>query len=99
MKDGASSHLFVLLLIVGFEIAGYVAIDRAALLRGYETSIIGAVRDLLMFLPLDVLVIWLSRVKRFAGSWTLFTAAILLFALCMLSQYRLYCDPEYRDRN
>ena len=39
------------------------------LLRGYETSIIGAVRDLLMFFPLMVLAIWLSRTKRFAGNW------------------------------
>ena len=55
MKNRASSHLFVLLLIVGFEIAGYYGIYRAALLRGYETSVIGAVRDLLMYLPLVVL--------------------------------------------
>ena len=99
MKNRASSHLFVILLILGFEIAGYVAIHRAALLRGYETSIIGAVRDLLMFVPLMMLVIWLSRVKRFAGNWVLFTAAVLLFAVGMLTQYRLYSDPEYNARN
>jgi cell division protein FtsW (lipid II flippase) len=99
MKNRASSHLLLILLIVGFEIAGYVAIHRAALLRGYETSIIGAVRDLMMFLPLMVLVIWLSRVKRFAGNWVLFTSAILLFAVGMLVQYRLYSDPEYNARN
>ena len=99
MKNRASSHLFVLLLIVGFEIAAYVSIHRAALLRGYETSIIGAVRDLLMFLPLFVLIIWLSRVMRFAGNWILFTSAILLFAFGMMIQYRLYSDPEYNARN
>ncbi|MGH9971739.1 MAG: FtsW/RodA/SpoVE family cell cycle protein [Pyrinomonadaceae bacterium] len=99
MKNRASSHLFVLLIIVAFEIAGYVAIHRAALLRGYETSIIGAVRDLMMFFPLMVLIIWLSRVKRFAGNWILFTTAILLFALGMLVQYRLYSDPEYNAKN
>jgi cell division protein FtsW (lipid II flippase) len=81
------------------EVAGYVAIHRAALLRGYETSIIGAVRDLLMFFPLFVLVIWLSRAKRFAGNWILFTAAIMLFAMGMMIQYRLYSDPEYNARN
>ncbi len=99
MKNRASSHLLVLLLIVGFEITGYVAIHRAALLRGYETSIIGAVRDLLMFFPLFVLIIWLSRVMRFAGNWILFTSAILLFAFGMMIQYRLYSDPEYNARN
>ncbi|HEX4900973.1 MAG TPA: FtsW/RodA/SpoVE family cell cycle protein, partial [Pyrinomonadaceae bacterium] len=99
MKNRASSHLLVLLLIVGFEIAGYAAIHRAALLRGYETSIIGAVRDLMMFFPLFVLLIWLSRVMKFKGNWILFTSAILLFAFGMMIQYRLYSDPEYNARN
>ena len=99
MKNRASSHLLVLLLIVGFEIVGYAAIHRAALLRGYETSIIGAVRDLLMFFPLFVLVIWLSRVMRFSGNWILFTTAVLLFAFGMMIQYRLYSDLEYNARN
>ena len=43
--------------------------------------------------------IWLSRVKRFAGNWILFTTAILLFSFGMLIQYRLYSDPEYNARN
>jgi cell division protein FtsW (lipid II flippase) len=99
MKNRASSHLFVLLLIAGFEIAGYVGVYRAALLRGYETSIIGAVRDLIMYVPLVILLLWLSRVMKFAGNWILFTAAIILFSLGMLVQYRLYSDPEYNARN
>src|SRR5687768_5600765 len=99
MKNRASSHLFVLLLIIGFEITGYYAIYRSALLRGYETSVIGAARDLLMYFPIVVLLLWLSRVKKFAGNWILFTAAILLFSLGMLVQYRLYSDPEYNARN
>ena len=99
MKNRASSHLFVILLILGVEIAGYVSIHRAALLRGYETSTIGAVRDLLMFIPLMILVIWLSRVMRFSGNWVLFTTAVLLFSVGMLMQYRLYSDPEYNARN
>src|SRR6266481_1861374 len=99
MKNRASSHLLLLLLIVGFEITGYFAIHRAGLLRGYETSIIGAVRDLMMFVPLMALVLWLSRSMRFAGNWVLFTTAILLFSIGMLVQYRLYSDPEYNARN
>ena len=46
-----------------------------------------------------LLAIWLSRTKRFAGNWVLFTTAILLFAFGMLIQYRLYSDPEYNARN
>ncbi|HKR60176.1 MAG TPA: FtsW/RodA/SpoVE family cell cycle protein [Pyrinomonadaceae bacterium] len=99
MKNRASSHLLLLVLIVGFEILGYIAIHRAALLRGYETSIIGAVRDLMMFFPLFVLLIWLSRVMRFNGNWILFSSAVILFAFGMMIQYRLYSDPEYNARN
>jgi cell division protein FtsW (lipid II flippase) len=99
MKNRASSHLLILVLLVGLEIAGYIAIHRAGLLRGYETSTIGAVRDLMMFVPLMVLVLWLSRAMRFAGNWVLFSTAILLFSIGMLVQYRLYSDPEYNARN
>jgi cell division protein FtsW (lipid II flippase) len=99
MKNRASSHLLLLLVLLGLEITGYLAIHRAGLLRGYETSVIGAVRDLMMFVPLMFLVIWLSRSKRFVGNWVLFTTAILLFAFGMLVQYRLYSDPEYNARN
>ncbi|MEK6283211.1 MAG: FtsW/RodA/SpoVE family cell cycle protein [Acidobacteriota bacterium] len=99
MKNRASSHLLIILLIVGLEIAGYWAMHRAALLRGYETSTIGAVRDLFMFVPLVTLMIGFSRVLRYRGSWVLFTTAVLLFAIGMLIQYRLYSDPEYNARN
>src|SRR4029079_5298649 len=99
MKNRASSHLLIILLILLLEVAGYWGVHRAALLRGYETSIIGAVRDLLMFLPLFILVIWLSRFRRYRGNWILFTVAIMLFAIGMLIQYRLYSDPEYNARN
>ena len=99
MKNRASSHLFALLLIAGFEVVGYYAIHRAALIRGYETSWVGGVRDLLMYVPIAILVLWLSRVMKFAGNWTLFTTAILLFSIGLLMQYRLYSDPEYNAKN
>src|SRR6185295_6675355 len=99
MRNRLSSHLFVFLLLLGVEIVGYVAIHRAALIRGYETSWIGGVRDLLMFLPIAVIAFWLTRSKRFKGSWVLYTTAVLLFAIGLLVQYRLYSDPEYNARN
>ena len=99
MKNRASSHLFIILLLLILEIVGYWGIHRAALLRGYETSIIGAVRDLFMFVPLLILVVWLSRFMRYRGNWILFSAAIMLFSVGMLIQYRLYSDPEYNARN
>ncbi len=99
MKNRASSHLLVLLIIIGFEIVGYTAVHRAALTRGYETSWIGGIRDLLLYLPIVLIVFWLTRVMKFAGNWTLYTSAILLFSIGLLVQYRLYSDPEYNARN
>jgi len=99
MKNRASSHLLLILVILGLEIMGYMAVHRGGLLRGYETSVIGAVRDLLMFIPVMMAALWLSRTKRFSGNWVLFTTAILLFGFGMLIQYRLYSDPEYNARN
>ncbi|HEV2860111.1 MAG TPA: FtsW/RodA/SpoVE family cell cycle protein [Pyrinomonadaceae bacterium] len=95
MKNRASTHLLLLLLIVGLEVAGYWAVYDSALLRGYEPSMVGAARDILLFLPLLAFLFWLSRAMRFKGNWTLYTAAILLFSVGMLVQYRLYSDPEY----
>jgi hypothetical protein len=69
------------------------------MIRGYETSLIGAGRDLLLFLPIIVMAFWVSAFKKFKGNWVLFTTAILLFSVGMLVQYRLYSDPEYNARN
>src|ERR1700730_11703719 len=99
MRSRLSSHLFLLFALVGLEVVGYMAIHRAALIRGYETSLIGAGRDLLIYLPIIVMAFWLTRAKKFKGNWTLYTTAILLFSIGMLAQYRLYSDPEYNAKN
>jgi cell division protein FtsW (lipid II flippase) len=99
MKNRASTHLLLLLLIIAFEVVGYVAVFQSARLRGYEPSMVGAVRDLLLYVPLVVLLFWLSRVMRFKGHWVLYTTAVLLFSVGMLVQYRLYSDPEYGSGN
>src|ERR671939_1019267 len=99
MRNRASTHLLLILLIAGFETVGYVAVYDAALLRGYEPSVVGAARDLLLYVPVIFILFWLSRVMRYRGSWTLYTTAVLLFSVGMLVQYRLYSDPEYNSRN
>jgi len=99
MKNRLSSHLLLLLALIAVEVIGYFAIHRAALIRGYETSLIGAGRDLLIYLPIIVGAFWLTRAKKFKGNWTLYTTAIVLFSIGMLVQYRLYSDPEYNARN
>jgi len=99
MRNRASTHLLLLLLIAGFEVVGYVAVYDSALLRGYEPSVVGAARDLLLYVPVIFLLFWLSRVMKFRGNWTLYTTAILLFSVGLLVQYRLYSDPEYGSGN
>src|SRR2546428_7323705 len=99
MRNRLSSHFFVLLALIGFEVVAYVAIHRAGLIRGYGPSWISAGRDLMIYFPIIVLAFWLSRSRRFKGNWVLFTTAILLFSIGLLVQYRLYSDPEYNARN
>ncbi|HEV3471423.1 MAG TPA: FtsW/RodA/SpoVE family cell cycle protein [Pyrinomonadaceae bacterium] len=99
MKNRASTHLLLILLIIGFEVVGYVAVFESARLRGYEPSVVSAVRDLLLYVPLIALLFWLSRFMRFRGNWALYTTAVLLFSVGMLVQYRLYSDPEYGSGN
>src|SRR5215210_3454764 len=99
MRNRASTHLLLLLLIIGLEVVGYVAVYDAAMLRGYEPSVVGAARDILLYVPLVAFLFWLSRVMKFRGHWTLFTTAVLLFSFGLLVQYRLYSDPEYGSGN
>src|SRR5256714_3008116 len=99
LRNRLSSHPLFLFALVAIEIVGYYAIPRAAMIRGYSTSVIGAARDLFMYLPIVVMALWVSAFKKFRGNWVLFTAAILLFSIGLLIQYRLYSDPEYNARN
>src|SRR5256885_8452202 len=99
MRNRFSSHLLVLFALVVIEVVGYYAIHRAAMIRGYESSVIAAARDLLMYFPIIVMALWFSALKNFKGNWVLFTTAILLFSIGLLIQYRLYSDPEYNARN
>src|SRR6202521_2682278 len=99
MRNRLSSHLLLLLALVVLEAVGYFAIHRAALIRGYDASWIGALRDLAMYFPIIVVAFWISAVKKFKGNWVLFTTAILLFSVGLLVQYRLFSDPEYNEKN
>src|SRR5437016_11812467 len=99
MRNRFSSHLLVLLALVAIEVVGYYAIHRAAMIRGYGTSVIGAASDLLMYFPIIVMALWVSGFKKFKGNWVLYTTAILLFSIGLLVQYRLYSAPEYNARN
>ncbi|MCY7348282.1 MAG: FtsW/RodA/SpoVE family cell cycle protein [Pyrinomonadaceae bacterium] len=98
MKHRASTHIFILLLVVALTAIAHYSIHYGALIRGYETSPLTAGRNLFLLLILALLPIFLSRFARFQGNWTLYTSAVLLFSIGLTVQYRLFSDPEYTSR-
>jgi cell division protein FtsW (lipid II flippase) len=98
MKNRTSSHFFILALIVVVTAISHYSIYYGALIRGYETSSITAGRNLFLLSLLAVLPIFLKKLVRYNGSWTLYTTAVLLFSMGLTAQYRLFSDPEYTSR-
>lgn len=76
----------------------HYSVYYGALIRGYETSSITAGRNLLILSLLAVLPIFLKRFAGYAGNWTIYTTAVLLFSIGLTVQYRLFSDPEYTSR-
>lgn len=95
MKNRASSHVLILLIIVVLTAIAHYSIYYGALIRGYETSPLTAYRNLGLLSALAILPILMTRFTRFKGNWTLYTSAILLFSIGLTVQYRLFSDPEY----
>ena len=98
LKNRTSSHFFILLLIVVVTAVSHYSIYYGGLIRGYETSPLTAFRNIALLILLAFLPIVLKRVGRYAGNWTLYTTAILLFSIGLTVQYRLFSDPEYVSR-
>lgn len=99
MKSRASSHFFILILIVVLTAISHYAIYYGALIRGYETSFLSGARNIFLLLMLAILPIILAKVLKYKGNWTLYTSAILLFSIGLTAQYRLFSDPEYTSRS
>ncbi|HEX8734625.1 MAG TPA: hypothetical protein VF721_04830, partial [Pyrinomonadaceae bacterium] len=99
MKNRASSHVFILLLIGVLTAIAHYAIYYGALIRGYETSWVTAGRNLGLLFILMILPLFLTRFTRFQGNWTLYTTAVLLFSIGLTVQYRLFSDLEYSSRD
>lgn len=95
MRQRPSTHFLILLSLLAINGLAYLVIYRAGLERGFAPSILLAVRDLFIFLPLLGVFIWLARSQRYAGDWTLLTVVVLLFGVGQFTQYRLFTDPEY----
>lgn len=98
MKNRTSSHFFILVLIVVLTAIAHYSIYYGGLIRGYETSTISAFRNVGILAFLAILPIFLKKIGGFAGNWTLYTSAVLLFSIGLTVQYRLFSDPEYTSR-
>jgi cell division protein FtsW (lipid II flippase) len=97
-RTSPSLHLLSLVVIFAIALVGYVAVIWSGNLKGYEPSKIVAARDLALFVPVLAIFFWLTRRQRFRGEMMVLTAAIFLFAVGQLMQYRLFSDPEYGAR-
>jgi cell division protein FtsW (lipid II flippase) len=95
MRQRPSTHFLILLGLLVLNGLAYAAIYSAGIERGFTPSILLAARDLFIFLPILGIFVWLVRRQRYAGDWTLLTAAVLLFGMGQFVQYRLFTDPEY----
>ncbi len=98
MKNRASSHIIILILIVFLTFIAHYSIHYGALIRGYETSWLTAYRNLGLLALLAILPIFITKFTKFKGNWTLYTAAVLMFSIGLIGQYRLFTDPEYISR-
>ncbi len=98
MKNRASTHVLILLLVVVLTAIAHYSIHYGALIRGYETSPLTAGRNLVLLFILAILPIFLARFGKFQGNYTLYTSAVLLFSIGLTVQYRLFSDPEYTSR-
>ena len=79
MKNRTSSHFFILVLIVFVTAIAHYSIHYGALIRGYDTSAVTAVRNLSLLSFLAVLPIFLKRFIKFDGNWTLYTSCFAIF--------------------
>lgn len=98
LKNRTSSHFFILVLIAVLTAISHYAIYYGALIRGYEASTISAYRNVGILVFLAILPIFIKKFGKYAGNWTIYTSAVLLFSIGLTVQYRLFSDPEYTSR-
>ncbi|HUK89196.1 MAG TPA: hypothetical protein VLZ81_02265, partial [Blastocatellia bacterium] len=94
-RTSPSFNLLIMAASCGLSLIGYIATIWSGHLHGYEPSRMVAARDLALFIPLIGIFFWLTRRERHRGEMLVLTAAVFLFAVGSLMQYRLFSDPEY----
>ncbi|HWP43998.1 MAG TPA: FtsW/RodA/SpoVE family cell cycle protein, partial [Blastocatellia bacterium] len=97
-RTSPSLHLFAIVIIFAISLVGHIAIIWSGELKGYSPSKVVAARNLALFIPILIAFFWLTRRQRFRGEMVALTAAVFLFAVGSLVQYRLFSDPEYGSR-
>ena len=97
-RTSPSLHLLMIVLIFALALVGYLAIIWSGGVHGYAPSKVVAARDLALFVPVIAIFFWLTRKQRYRGEMMLLTAAVFLFAVGQVMQYRLFSDPEYGAR-
>ncbi len=95
MTNKTSTHFFILLIIVVLTAIAHYSIYYGAMIRGYETGSLSALRNLTLLSILAILPIFIKRFLRYNGNWTLYTSCVLLFSIGLTVQYRLFSDREY----
>jgi cell division protein FtsW (lipid II flippase) len=85
-------------LIVILTAISHYSIYYGGLIRGYETSWITGLRNVILLAFLAFLPVLLKKIVKFHGNWTLYTVCVLLFSIGLTVQYRLFSDPEYISR-
>jgi cell division protein FtsW (lipid II flippase) len=73
----------------------HYAVSYGAMIRGYETSSLAALRNITLLSILAILPIFIKKFLRYNGSWVLYTSCVLLFSIGLTVQYRLFSDREY----
>lgn len=86
------------MLIVLVTAISHYSIYYGGLIRGYETSSLAAFRNIGILTFLAILPVFIKKFGKYAGNWTLYTSAVLLFSIGLTVQYRLFSDPEYTSR-
>jgi len=73
----------------------HYSIYYGALIRGYETSWLAAMRNLSLIAILTILPVFIKKFLRYQGNWALYTSCVILFSIGLTVQYRLFSDHEY----
>lgn len=98
MKLRPSTHFLMVFALIAIAAVGYTAVIWSGKLRGYEPSVLIALRDLWYYVLALAAIVWLLKWQRFKGDLTLLTSGLVLFTIGNVVQFRLFSDPEYGAR-